>query len=353
MENFKWFLNWLQGFYRKTYPLATLGTRLILGGTVAGIPLTIILQANIENTFSIPLLELQTNLPSFLSGLLSLVTVLTGAYMIHYELRSSARKIARVFIAGLPNMSTDFPHGLMTRTEERKAREAVRFGSLTESKDAIADAINLINAESGVQVFQRFVLHSQCEKVFIGGLARVPFLVAYGSLFRTDNAQPIYFDKFHGKGGKWQLLNDENENVALSQSGESVMPNSEGDIGLAVAFSMPISKSSLPLDLQDHTLMIESKSKLERNLIKSQDNLEAIVSEIVQLMDKLSAQAGGSVHLFLSVQSTLAIELGRRFQEGTHKPWVIHNFDGPNGNYNWAIKLTKNGVGYYEFEDCS
>ena len=350
MENFKWFLNWLQGFYRKTYPLATLGTRLILGGSVAGITLTVILQVNIENTFSIPLLELQTNVPSFLSGLLSLIAVLAGAYMIHHELRSSARKTARIFIAGLPNMSADFPHGLMTRTEERRAREAVRFGSLTESKDAIADAINLINAESDVQVFQRFVLHSQCEKVFIGGLARVPFLVAYGSLFRTDNAQPIYFDKFHGKGGKWQLLNDENENVGLSQSGESVMPNSEGDIGLAVAFSTPISKSGLPLDLQDHSLIIKANSKTERNLIKNQENLEAIASEIVQLIDKLSAQADGSVHLFLSIQSTLALELGRRFQEGTHKPWVIHNYDASNGRYTWAVKLVKDAVELYELD---
>lgn len=348
MESLKWFLNWLQGFYRKTYPLATLGTRLILGSSVAGITLTAILQVNIENTLSIPFLELQTNVPSFLSGLISLIAVLAGAYMIRHELRSSARKTARVFIAGLPNMSTDFPHGLMTRTEERRAREAVRFGSLTESKDAIADAINLINAESDVQVFQRFVLHSQCEKVFIGGLARVPFLVAYGSLFRTDNAQPIYFDKFHGKSGKWQLLNDENENVSVSQLGENVGPNSDGDIGLAVAFSTQISKSSLPIGMQDHALMIEASSKTERNLIKNQENLQAIVSEIVQLIDGLSAKASGSVHLFLSVQSTLALELGRRFQEGTHKPWVIHNYDASNGRYNWAIKLSGGTVEFYE-----
>lgn len=344
MDSFKWFLNWLQGFYRKTYPLATLGARLILGSSVAGLPLTIILQANIDNTFSIPLLELQTNAPSFLSGLLSIIAVLVGVYMIHHELKSSARKTARVFITGLPNMSTEFPHSLMTRTEERKAREAVSFGSATESEESIKNAIKLFNSESAVKVFQRFVLHNQCEKVFIGGLARVPFLVAYGSLFRTDNAQAIYFDKFHNKGGRWQLLNEENEKVALLPSGDDTVPNSNGDIGLAVAFSTQISESNLPSDLQLHTLTIKSNSMTDRNLIKNQENLESVASEIIKIVDQLSAKASGSVHLFLSVQSTLAIEIGRRFQEGTHKPWVVHNFDAPNNKYNWAIKISSQGV---------
>ena len=91
--------------------------------------------------------------------------------------------------------------------------------------------------------------------------------------------------------------------------------------------------------------MIESNSQADRNLIKNQENLEAIVSEIVKIVDRLSAKANGKVHLFLSVQSTLAIEIGRRFQEGTHKPWVVHNYDAPNNRYNWAIKLTKDGIG--------
>jgi len=53
------------------------------------------------------------------------------------------------------------------------------------------------------------------------------------------------------------------------------------------------------------------------------------------------------VHLFLSVQSALAIEIGRRYQEGTQQNWVIHNFDPSSKSYNWALELSKSGVSAY------
>lgn len=42
----------------------------------------------------------------------------------------------------------------------------------------------------------------------------------------------------------------------------------------------------------------------------------------------------------------MALELGRNYQEGTHKEWVIHNFDPSEeeGRYTWAIKLMSNGM---------
>tara|TARA_B100000902_G_scaffold397291_1_gene460592 strand:- start:1192 stop:2232 length:1041 start_codon:yes stop_codon:yes gene_type:complete len=346
MESLKWFLNWLQGFYRRTYPLSTLGTRLILAGSIAGLPLTVLLQANIENSIVIPFVELQTNAPSFLSGLISLMTVFSGCYMISHELRSSARKTARVFIAGLPNMSPDFPHGLMTRTEERKAREAVTFWIEADDEEDIEKSIKKFNAELSARVFQRFVLHNHCEKVYIGGLARIPFLVVYGSIFRTEKAQTIYFDKLHDDG-IWRLLNEENENINVVQTTENITANKDGDIGLAIAFSTPFSESCLPPELQGHTLILHPNVNTNRNLIRNQENLHAISIEITKIIDNVSAQSSGRIHLFLSVQSTLAIEIGRRFQEGIHRPWVVHNFDASNNQYNWAIELTKNGANRY------
>ena len=56
------------------------------------------------------------------------------------------------------------------------------------------------------------------------------------------------------------------------------------------------------------------------------------------------------MHLFLSIQSSLAIELGRCYQEGTHKNWVIHNFDAQAGEYNWAVELSKSGIQEYQFQ---
>jgi len=40
----------------------------------------------------------------------------------------------------------------------------------------------------------------------------------------------------------------------------------------------------------------------------------------------------------------LALDIGRRYQEGMHKNWVIHNFDASKDKYNWAVELSKNGL---------
>ena len=53
------------------------------------------------------------------------------------------------------------------------------------------------------------------------------------------------------------------------------------------------------------------------------------------------------IHLFLSVQSTLALDIGKRYQEGIHKNWVIHNFNANKGMYDWAIELSKSGISEY------
>ena len=43
----------------------------------------------------------------------------------------------------------------------------------------------------------------------------------------------------------------------------------------------------------------------------------------------------------------LAIEIGRKYQEGTHKNWVIHNYDAHAGTYIWALELSKSDVMEY------
>jgi hypothetical protein len=74
-------------------------------------------------------------------------------------------------------------------------------------------------------------------------------------------------------------------------------------------------------------------------------------NEIKGIIDRLSAPETKKVHLFLSIQSSLAIELGRCYQEVTHKNWVIHNFNAQASEYNWAVELSKSGLQEYKFQE--
>jgi hypothetical protein len=48
--------------------------------------------------------------------------------------------------------------------------------------------------------------------------------------------------------------------------------------------------------------------------------------------------------MFLSVQTSVALEIGRNYQEGMHKNFIVHNFDADNGIYGWQIKICKNKI---------
>jgi frataxin-like iron-binding protein CyaY len=60
----------------------------------------------------------------------------------------------------------------------------------------------------------------------------------------------------------------------------------------------------------------------------NQANLQRITESLEKIISQFSSDPNTKkIYLFLSVQSTLAIEIGRKFQEGMHKVWVIHNFN--------------------------
>jgi hypothetical protein len=48
--------------------------------------------------------------------------------------------------------------------------------------------------------------------------------------------------------------------------------------------------------------------------------------------------------MFLSGQTSVALEIGRNYQEGMHKNFIVHNFDAVEGKYGWQIKVCKNKI---------
>mgnify|MGYP000305088196 CR=1 FL=1 len=338
-EKFKWFLNALFAFKKSTYPLTKIGAKLIIGTPVLSLVATI----TFPKDFIISTLEFSTGEASLL---LSLLSIAIGMALIHFELSSNARHTARVLITGLPGTNTHFPEEVLSKTESRNARESVQLG-IEEDKGPLETQIERFNSEVCVDLFNRFIVHDNCKKVYIGGLARIPFLVAYGSLLRTLTAEVVYFDKFQ-RDGKWKKLQEENKKITLKYDKLISVPNTNGDIGIAIGFTTPINSTQLPEALRNHTTVISPSIESERNLIQSQENLESISHEVQRIIDTLSASDNVQrIHLFLSVQSSLAIQIGRRYQEGIHRNWIIHNFNPESGSYEWALEIAKNGTKEY------
>lgn len=347
----KWLVNAYKDARKSGFPLAKYGTQLTLGGIATGC----VAGLSIAFTESVPLvssIKFTFNDLSLVATGLSVLVVLVGLWLIYVSvgvLKDKQPKIARVMVLGLSNVELNsFPDSLLSKPELYVARVPV-FLNQKENEGDIRQQIERLNAEEKVDLLAKFVLHGGCSQLYFGGLARVPFLVAYGALLRQCSAQVIYFDKSHADEQRgFFLLNDEDAGIDLLIDGE-VVPNQKGAVGIAVGLSRDILPAQLPADIREHTLMATANQPLQRNLIRNQQNLSRISQAIGHKIDEISALPEvKSVHLFLSVQSTLAIDIGRRFQEGTHKRWVIHNFDGNQSQYVWALTLDQQGVSLYK-----
>lgn len=340
----KWLWDRLCDFKRKSYPLSAMGAKLI-GLSVVGSPIsTYCINIVLPPQYQLLGFELSKNMMTWMTFTLSLIPMVIGTFMISTELKSLARNTARVLIAGLPGVSDDFPTGILSKSEQRSAREVI---VLSVQDNDIEKQVERYNAEVCVDLFKRFVLHHQCEKLYIGGLARIPFLVAYG-VFLRNVSNITYFDKMHGSTD-WRILDNEDVNIQLSNTESLPKADENGNVGLAVGLSTPILQDQLPFEFKNNTAILSSTTLVERNLVLNQENLQRLSSSLLATIDVLSRDPKvRRIHLFLSVQSSLAIEIGRKFQEGIHKTWVIHNFNGNEGHYEWALELSGKGVEIYD-----
>lgn len=351
-ERFKWLWKSFLELRKKSYPLAILGTRLVIS-SLASVPFAnLAIHLLIPDGFIIQEIQLSANDLSIYSLIIGSTVLIIGGCLIYIDinkLHNQARKTAKVFITGMLGTSKRFPTELLSHSEKTDARESIEL-SIPESDDySLSKQIEIYNAELIIQLYERFILHHDCDKIYLGGLARIPFLVAYGACFRAVSAKIKYFDRFH-RNGEWALLNDEDKNITLSTFDiNNVIVGENGDIGLAVCFSTSIQKEHLPLFIRENITFLTPSTTSERNLVNNQDNIHRISGKIQQIIDDLSNKKNcKKIHLFLSVQSTLALDIGKRYQEGIHKNWVIHNFDASLGEYNWAIELSKNGISKYQ-----
>jgi hypothetical protein len=344
-EKFKWLWRTFWSLKRTPYPRSKWGTGLIIvsiGFPLLNIGLIAVEFSSEDITSSLSYIDKED---SFLSGALALLGVLSGMALIYSEWNNTSRSIAKVLISSMPNTNLEFPEALLDPAEKEFFREPIILGVPSSSTENIEDQIKLYNAELTANIFNRFIIHYKCKKLYIGGLARVPFLVSYGSLLRNTGIDVQFFDKSHKGQRDWTLLNEEKTNLTYHVKHENATSNDNGDIAIAVAFTSPITEEQIPQALKGHTLFINPSGLAERNLIENLETLREAASFISSKIDELSQHINARrIHLFLSIQAPLALAIGQRYQEGMHKKWVIHNFNAENWQYEWGLELSSSGV---------
>ena len=334
-------------FCKSSYPLIKYGVRLLLGTPLLVGGINLLLYVPIPEKVNFKFIDISYSEVSYISMFTTIITTLLGAILIIIGLiiaKQKARRTSKVLITSMLGEHAEFPDEILTDVEKKDARETIKLG-LPEDDNYLMKSIKMFNAEQEVDIYNRFIFNHDCKKVYLGGRARIPFLVAYGTRFRNGPAIE-YFDQLH-ENNKWELLNDVNQNITISYDGlDDLEVNQNGNIGLAICFTSKILENQLDLEFRNHTLYIKPNATCKRNLIKNKENLQKISSEIKLIIDKLSVKENCQyIHMFLSVQTSLALEIGRNYQDGMHKNFIIYNFN--NGHYEWAVKINKNDIELY------
>lgn len=260
----KWLISLYVELQKKSYPLVRLGTHLILRTPFVVGGLDLVIAFAFPSPYSIFGIEFTLSTLSYISIGLALIIMIIGLLLIYFgikSVRNQARKTARVLIVSMLGESAHFPNDILFESEKVDSREPIELG-LPEGGDYISQSIKMFNSELMVDIYHRFILHQDCKKVFLGGRARIPFLVAYGSCFRNISAKVVYYDQLH-QNGKWSLLNDEDKQIKLEYDDiDSVEPNNNGEIGVALGFTTSIENHQLPQDIQNNTLFISPNTTL-------------------------------------------------------------------------------------------
>ncbi|NMH64457.1 SAVED domain-containing protein [Shewanella salipaludis] len=351
IEFLKWSIKTMISAFKQRYPLITKGVYLLLGAIPTKYLMSSAIIVKIDKSYSLGIIDtlsLDISSIDYFGSAISALCALMGVLLIMHQLKSisnAARLTSRVLINGIDSSSKTFPDSIIPDSEKLTIREVVELG-YNENIDVdlfIDNAIEIFNAEVKVDIFNRFILNNNCKKLYLGGLQRIPFLIAYGSRFRANIDEVKFYDKIHNNS-RWSLMDEMDDGISIIQS-ELVLPNDKGDIGVAIGLTNPIQEHQLPNLLKDHTIFISPNVSPKHNLVMNQENINRLTLEIKELVSEISrVENVNKIHFFVSAQSSIAISLGMRYQDGIHKNWVIHNFDAPTGTYTWAIELDKIGI---------
>lgn len=205
------------------------------------------------------------------------------------------------------------------------------------------DDINILPAtiiKADYESLQKFSTKNKIKKIYVCGLARIPFLVVYGTLLYPKNWEIIYLEKSHDSN-KWFLL----PQTCSSGSADCdidiklASPTPDGDVALVISFSSRINHESLPANLKANVAEITS-CNVKRNFVKDIDQLNIVMSKIIGVLDELSGNRSVKIiHLFAAVQTIVAIEIGKRYQIGSHKPMKIYNYSPKDNKYNYFLSV--------------
>lgn len=314
------------------------GTILLGGGFIAKLWLNKTIVGGNSYTIKVQFSNGSSIFVEFLGGLL----IITGIILCVKGLtsiRQSWRKKTFYFLKGLSNQSENLPLEALPKVARWYPPNPVKLSLNTEKPAEMEKELS-----HHLKIISEKVEQTESDEIYFAGLAKVPYLYMIGYGFRNAHSSITLLDHNH-QAAKWFTLKD-TDIIDLDLdiiNEESIQPNNNGDIGVAIEFTCEIAENELPELLKEHSIKVRLNKIVSHNQIKSKVTLARIVDEIIKLLIRLNKRAT-TIHLFISAQSTLVFSLGRRYQDGMMGKIQIYNYNAGDKKYPWAFKIENNEI---------
>jgi len=236
-----------------------------------------------------------------------------------------------------------------------------------ERFDCIEINLEKINSYNKIVVIEDYILNQKLlknrmlnknsKKIYVGALGSFPYLFLLGSLFRNAylNVEVLDFNR-HQNGGKWYKLplSYVGEKVithkAVSSSNKSISEmindfndNENNEVSIALGYTFSTNKNAIPEALKDNTLFLETSLGTGHDILSSEEVQSELLKELSKYMASLWNEHN-KIHLFVSAQSSMCINIGKMYMNNAHGILVLHNYDNNSSTYNWSIEFDRGTI---------
>ena len=197
-------------------------------------------------------------------------------------------------------------------------------------------------------------LNKNSQKVYVGALGSFPYLFLIGSLFRNaySNIIILDYDRFNSNKSEWYKLpvfNDKKEklthklmyhDISIEERIKELNDNDSNEVGIALSYTFNINKNAIPKYLQNSILFLQHSYGTGHDKLSNEEVQKELLKELSTYISLLWSNHN-KVHLFVSAQSSICINIGKIYMDNAHGTVVLHNYDNESKTYNWSIDFNK------------
>jgi len=273
--------------------------------------------------------------------------------LLHRYLTIQKDAVSLAYGRGIENMNIQSPREVIPNSEKYDCIEI----NLKNIDSYIKDDV-IQNYYFNKELIQTRTLNKNSKKIYIGALGSFPYLFLLGSLFRNaySNVEVLDFNR-HKNGGKWYKLPllHEGEKLITHKltipSGQSIeniinnfnINNKNNEVGIALGYTFTTNKNAIPKALKDNTLFLETSLGTGHDILSSEEVQTELLKELSNYM-ALLWNGHNKIHLFVSAQASMCINIGKMYMNNAHGLLVIYNYDNKSRLYNWSIEFNKGNL---------